>query len=156
MLLFFVTSIAFPATSLQGMVFNNERPASLNYGSLGLVAGHEITHGFDTQGANYAADGRYRNWWSEYSRNNFNKKAKCFEEQYSAITDQQTGLRLDGKQTVGENIADNGGIHEAFAAYKKVAETKKEPLLPGLTQFNHDQLFFLSHANVSSLYQQLH
>ena len=144
---------AFPAGILQGVFFDAGKPSSLNFGALGVVAGHEISHGFDDQGASYAADGSLKNWWSESSKKNFKDKAKCFEDQYSAIKDEQTGLQLNGLKTLGENIADNGGVHQAFAAYRKVAETKDEGVLPGLTQYNHDQLFFLGHANVS--YQKI-
>jgi predicted metalloendopeptidase len=116
----------------------------LNYGALGVVAGHEISHGFDNQGAGYGADGALKNWWSADAKKKFNEKAKCFENQYSAITDKQTGLQLNGKMTLGENIADNGGVHLAFGAYRNVT---KDVTLPGL-DFNRDQLFFLGHANV--------
>lgn len=138
----------FPAAILQGILFGSDKPASLNYGGLGIFAGHELSHAFDTDGANYASDGSLRDWWTQKSRQNFLEKVKCLLTQYSSIKDKETGLMLNANKTLPDDIADNGALHLAFAAYKNIVIKKKEGLLPGLTRFNHDQLFFLSQANV--------
>jgi predicted metalloendopeptidase len=143
----FLRSTAFPAAFIDGPFYDSGRPLSQNYGSIGLIAGHEITHGFDTHGSQFAANGSLNNWWSESARKIFEEKAKCFEEQYSSITDVITGRKVNGKNTLEENISDNGGLHVAFEAYKKLNVSSNQGLLPGLSKFNHDQLFFLGHAN---------
>jgi len=128
-------------------------PDYLNLAAFGVVAGHEISHGFDDEGSKYDSDGRLHEWWSKTSRDNFNAKAKCFEDQYGSITDTQTGLKLNGNLTLGENIADNGGIHQAFSVWKKVRSDKNNQLLlPGMDDYSTDQLFFLSYANVSNFF----
>lgn len=143
-------SLDFPAGILQGLFFNSSRPAYLNIGAFGIVAGHEVSHGFDDRGSLYDKDGKLNSWWTEESRKKFEEKAKCFETQYNEIEDEKTQLNLNGKLTLGENIADNGGTNVAFTAWRKVSNEKfNKQLLPGMEEFTPDQLFFLSHANVS-------
>lgn len=127
------------------------RPDYLNYGSIGAVIGHEITHGFDDEGSQFDAVGNLKNWWSEETKTNFNERAKCFVDQYGSIHDDVADMNLNGKNTQGENIADNGGLHEAYEAYLHVKSSSPDTNLP-LPELNYtpEQLFFISYANVSS------
>lgn len=117
----------------------------LNYGAMGTVIGHEITHGFDDEGAQFDSIGNLQNWWTNNTLEHFQNLSQCFIDQYSAINDSRVGLTLNGKNTLGENIADNGGVRESFEAY--VSLGLKEPSLPGLTNYTNEQLFFISYAN---------
>ena len=94
-------------------------PLYLNYGAIGVVIGHEITHGFDDEGRLFDADGNLNDWWGKATAKQYIKRAKCIVDQYSNYFDQQSGLYLKGKQNLGENIADNGGIKEAYRAYSE-------------------------------------
>jgi predicted metalloendopeptidase len=141
-------SITIPAGILQLVFFNESRPDYLNYGSIGSVIGHEITHGFDDQGAQYDQNGNLNNWWSQKTQIEFNKRAQCFVEQYGSIKDARINMSLNGLNTLGENIADNGGLRGAYDAYQtKVAKKVDAGLLPGFEDFTLDQLFFISYAN---------
>lgn len=126
---------------------------SLNYGAMGAIIGHEITHGYDSQGSQNDAEGNLRNWWDEITLRNYLEKAACFVEQYSNYNLTEVKLNINGKRTLSENIADNGGVRQAFLAYKRFARNQnvKEKLLPGLSQYNSEQLFFLSYGQVKFL-----
>lgn len=143
--------IMFPAAILQPPFYHKNYPDYLNYGGIGYVIGHEITHGFDDAGRKYDKDGKLNQWWTQTSINNFKSKAECIENQYGNYTVKAANMNLNGKLTLGENIADNGGIRESFQAYRKlVAEKHKgneEKPLPGLG-FTPNQLFFLNAAQV--------
>ncbi|GLH05802.1 Neprilysin-2 [Gryllus bimaculatus] len=140
-------SIQFPAGILQGIFFSNDRPRYMNYGAIGFVIGHEITHGFDDQGRQFDKDGNLVDWWEANTKDRYLEKARCIVHQYGNYTDEETGLNLNGINTQGENIADNGGIKEAYGAYLSwVKENKKtEPILPGL-DYTPQQLFWISAA----------
>lgn len=139
-------SIQFPAGILQGQFFSAERPKYLNYGAIGFVIGHEITHGFDDQGRQFDSDGNLVDWWEEDTKIAYLEKARCIIEQYGNFTEPNVNLKLNGINTQGENIADNGGIKEAYLAYRKyVAENGAEPKLPGL-EYTSNQLFWISAA----------
>lgn len=100
--------IAFPAGILQGAFFNPNRPQYMNYGGIGFVIGHEITHGFDDQGSQYDANGDLKNWWAPATRAAYLDRAKCIIDQYGRYVEPLTKLNLNGVNTQGENIADNG------------------------------------------------
>ncbi|XP_022344014.2 neprilysin-1-like [Crassostrea virginica] len=143
--------IMFPAGILQPPFYKNGYPQYLNYGGIGYVIGHEITHGFDDSGRQYDGHGNLKQWWSNASITNFKERADCMTNQYSSYTVEEAGKKLNGKLTLGENIADNGGLKESWLAYEKWLETtregKQEPFLPGL-DYTPKQLFFLNAAHV--------
>uniref|UniRef100_A0A3B5BLQ8 Neprilysin n=1 Tax=Stegastes partitus TaxID=144197 RepID=A0A3B5BLQ8_9TELE len=141
--------IVFPAGILQPPFFSKGQTKSLNYGGIGMVIGHEITHGFDDNGRNYDKDGDLKDWWTPDSTQRFLELSKCIVDQYGNFSwDLASGLHLNGNNTLGENIADNGGIRQAYQAYKNyVKQHGEEPPLPGI-DLSHDQLFFLNFAQV--------
>ncbi|KAJ1346492.1 Neprilysin-11 [Parelaphostrongylus tenuis] len=141
-------AITFPAGILQPPFFSGSFPKAVNYGAIGAVIGHEITHGFDDQGSQYDKDGNLHNWWSSQSLEAFDKRRRCIVEQYGNYTVPKTTYKVNGKLTQGENIADNGGVKEALRAYEKyVTQHGEEPRLPGLQQYTNTQIFFLSYAH---------
>jgi putative endopeptidase len=137
--------MVFPAGILQPPFFSKEFPAAMNYGGIGMVMGHELTHGFDDQGRKFDASGKLTEWWEPSVSTKFDERAACIEKQYGSY-EVQPELKLNGKLTLGENIADNGGIKEAFNAYKAY-EAKhpgmEKPAVPGMT---NDQLLFVAFA----------
>ncbi|NXV19883.1 NEP protein, partial [Cepphus grylle] len=141
--------IVFPAGILQPPFFSASQPKSLNYGGIGMVIGHEITHGFDDNGRNFNENGDLVDWWTEESARNFKDLSQCMVYQYGNFSwDLAGGQHLSGINTLGENIADNGGVRQAYKAYENfVKKHGKEKLLPGL-EMNHKQLFFLNFAQV--------
>uniref|UniRef100_A0A6G1S6H5 Membrane metallo-endopeptidase-like 1 n=1 Tax=Aceria tosichella TaxID=561515 RepID=A0A6G1S6H5_9ACAR len=141
-------SIEIPAGILQDVFFHRDRPNYLNFGAIGSIIGHELTHGFDNLGRQFDKEGNHRDWWGAETDSNFRERAQCFIEQYGNFTVPGTELKVNGVNTLGENIADNGGLKEAFRAYKRwVSRHGVEPKLPGL-KLNQEQLFFVSTANV--------
>lgn len=142
--------ITFPAAILQPPFYTKDQPAYLNYGGIGYVIGHELTHGFDDQGRLYDAQGNLHSWWSDADATRFKDKAQCIIDQYNNFTVPGTGgMTLNGINTQGENIADNGGIKESFMAYRQfvAARGEEEPKLPGL-DYTPNQLYFLNAAQV--------
>uniref|UniRef100_A0A8K9X8N8 Neprilysin n=1 Tax=Oncorhynchus mykiss TaxID=8022 RepID=A0A8K9X8N8_ONCMY len=141
--------IVFPAGILQPPFFGKGQTKSLNFGGIGMVIGHEITHGFDDNGRNYDKDGDLKDWWTPSSTQNFVNLSKCIVDQYGSFSwDLANGLNLNGNNTLGENIADNGGIRQSYQAYLNYVEKNgNEPLLPGIN-LNHQQLFFVNFAQV--------
>nr|CAD7393457.1 unnamed protein product [Timema cristinae] len=139
-------SIQFPAGILQGHFFNSDRPRYMNYGAIGFVIGHEITHGFDDQGRQFDKNGNLVDWWQAVTMKKYLAKTRCVIEQYGNYTDEHTGLKLNGINTQGENIADNGGLKEAYRAYLAwVDRNHVEQTLPGL-DYNPRQMFWISAA----------
>lgn len=136
--------IAFPAGILQFPFFDFAADDAVNYGGIGAVIGHEMTHGFDDQGRQYAADGNLKDWWTKEDADNFKKLADKVVNQYSGYTVLDT-LHVKGKLTLGENLADLGGLAMAYAAFKKTPQGKSDEKIDGLTP---DQRFFLSWAQV--------
>lgn len=136
--------IVFLAAILQPPFYNPNYPKYLNYGGIGMVIGHEVTHGFDGSGRLFDKDGNINNWWSPFSFAGFSSRANCLSEQYSKF--EVYGKKIDGNQTLNENIADNGGLKLAFKAYKSlVAKEGTEGALPGLG-LTEEQLFFIGFA----------
>lgn len=136
--------ITFPAGILQFPFFDFGADDAVNYGGIGAVIGHEITHGFDDQGRQFAADGNLKDWWTKEDGDKFKAKANQVVEQYNAYTVLDT-IHVNGKLTLGENLADLGGLNMAYAAYTKTKEFKKGKKIDGLTP---TQRFFLSWAQV--------
>uniref|UniRef100_A0A5F5Q055 Membrane metalloendopeptidase like 1 n=1 Tax=Equus caballus TaxID=9796 RepID=A0A5F5Q055_HORSE len=141
--------IVFPAGILQPPFFSKEQPQALNFGGIGMVIGHEITHGFDDNGRNFDKNGNMLDWWSNFSAEHFREQSECMIYQYGNyswdLADQQN---VNGFSTLGENIADNGGLRQAYKAYLKwKAEGGKDQQLPGL-DLTYDQLFFINYAQV--------
>merc|ERR1711887_463641 len=149
-------TITFPAGILQPPFFKGGWPRYLNYGAIGMVIGHEITHGFDDQGRQYDGTGSASPWWSQQTIEAFAVQAQCFIDQYGNYTVPELvdilgeeDAHLNGKNTQGENIADNGGIHEAFRAYTRSVESQgPDSALPGLEMFTSEQMLFISYAQV--------
>lgn len=136
--------ICFPAGILQVPFFDPTADDAFNYGAIGVVIGHEMTHGFDDQGRHYDKDGNMTDWWTASDAENFNARAEKYADFFSAIK-VLPDLNANGKLTLGENLADHGGLEVAFNAYKNA--TKDAPLktIDGLTP---DQRFFLAYAGV--------
>jgi endothelin-converting enzyme len=142
--------IVFPAGIMQFPVFDVDAPQYLSYGAFGSVSGHELSHAFDSTGRHYDQNGNYTDWWSNSTVEGFEKRAQCFIDQYSNFTVEGpdgSPLHVNGKLTLGENIADAGGVSAAFAAYKKRAAAVPNQDLPGLDFFTQDQLFFVFYSN---------
>ncbi|XP_053693923.1 neprilysin-2-like [Sabethes cyaneus] len=139
-------SIQFPAGILQGHFFAYDRPKYLNYGAIGWVIGHEITHGFDDKGRQFDKNGNLHDWWQPSTKKAYLEKARCIIEQYGNYMEPSVKLNLNGVSTQGENIADNGGIKEAYHAYQKwTRKYGAEPQLPGL-ELRPEQMFWISAA----------
>ncbi|HNF71006.1 MAG TPA: M13 family metallopeptidase, partial [Chitinophagaceae bacterium] len=136
--------IVFPAGILQYPFFDKNADDAVIYGAIGGVIGHEMTHGFDDQGCEYAADGNLKNWWTEEDKKQFEAKTKMVKEQYDAYTI-LGDKHVNGSLTLGENIADLGGITIAYDAFKRTKQGKSQEMIDGFTP---DQRFFLSWAQV--------
>ncbi|MEZ4451529.1 MAG: M13 family metallopeptidase [Nannocystaceae bacterium] len=136
--------ITLPAAILLPPYFSPEWPMAMNFGAIGMVVGHELTHGFDDEGRKYDLNGVLREWWEPETIAAFGERAQCLDDAYSAV-EVLPGLHLDGHLTLGENIADMGGITAAHAAYTAwIAERGPEPrILPELT---NEQVFFVAFA----------
>jgi endothelin-converting enzyme/putative endopeptidase len=136
--------IAFPAGILQPPFFDAKAPAAMNYGAMGMVIGHEITHGFDDEGRHYDKTGRMIDWWAPEVATRFEERAKCVGDLYSTY-EILPGVKVNGELTMGENLADIGGMKGAWRAYGawKAEHGEPVPSVPGLTD---DQLFFVSFA----------
>uniref|UniRef100_A0A4W5PUN4 endothelin-converting enzyme 1 n=1 Tax=Hucho hucho TaxID=62062 RepID=A0A4W5PUN4_9TELE len=138
--------IVFPAGILQAPFYARHHPKALNFGGIGVVMGHELTHAFGVQGREYDKDGNLRPWWQNSSVDAFKNRTECMVEQYNGFT--INGTHINGKQTLEENIADNGGLKAAYNAYQAwVQENGEETRLPAVNLTN-DQLFFVGFAQV--------
>ena len=124
--------IVFPAAILQPPFFNMEADDAVNYGGIGAVIGHEISHGFDDQGAKYDGDGNLRNWWSDKDREEFKKRGDMLSAQYAKY-EALPGKFVNGDLTLGENIGDLGGLTVAARAYKLSLNGQEAPVMDGLT-----------------------
>ncbi|XP_049474188.1 membrane metallo-endopeptidase-like 1 isoform X2 [Panthera uncia] len=141
--------IVFPAGILQPPFFSKEQPQALNFGGIGMVIGHEITHGFDDNGRNFDKNGNMLDWWTNFSAQHFQEQSECMVHQYGKYSwDLADHQNVNGFSTLGENIADNGGVRQAYKAYLKwMADGGKDKQLPGL-ELTYDQLFFINYAQV--------
>jgi len=134
--------IVFPAGMLQPPYFDPNADPAVNYGAIGAVIGHEISHGFDDQGRKIDADGKVRDWWTPADAERFNAEAKKFGEQYAKL-EILPGAHVNPELTMGENIADLAGLYVAYDAYHRSLGGKEAPVIGGLTG---DQRFFLAFA----------
>lgn len=143
--------IVFPAGIMQPPTFYGPKaPLYLAYGAFGAVSGHELSHAFDSTGRHYDEVGNYTDWWDSRTVQAFEERAQCFVDQYSNFTVDGPGgkvLHVNGRLTLGENIADAGGLTASFHAWKKHDNAAPDLHLPGLSQFTKEQLFFLSYGN---------
>ena len=138
-----MNEMVFPAGILQPPFFTRGAPDAVNYGAIGMVVGHELTHGFDDEGRQFDAVGNLRDWWTKSVAAEFDRRAQCVVDQfdgYTAVDD----VRLNGQLTLGENIADLGGLKLAFAAYQ-ASRAGKSPE-PPVAGFTPEQAFFISYA----------
>lgn len=139
-----MNEIVFPAAILQPPFFNLEADDAINYGAIGAVIGHEISHGFDDSGSRFDGRGNLRNWWTENDRSEFEKRANRLVSQYDAY-EPLPGMPLSGRFTLGENIGDLGGLSVAYTAYLLSLEGMPGPMLEG---FTGEQRFFIGWAQV--------
>jgi len=136
-------SINFPAGILQPPFFDPRRDIAFNFGGVGAVIGHEMTHGFDDLGRKFDGDGNLRDWWSAADNAEFEKRAACVANEYSGFT-AVDDVKLNGRQTLVENTADNGGIRVALMALKDVLNGKTDKV-DGLTP---EQRFFVGYGQI--------
>ncbi len=139
-----LNEIVFPAAIMQPPFFSADADDAMNYGAIGAVIGHEITHGFDDQGSKYDGNGNLNNWWSDEDRKKFDASAKLLIEQFNKY-EALPGVIVNGELTLGENIADLGGLNVAYNAYMLSQKDKKQEVIDGLTS---EQRFFLAFAQV--------
>lgn len=137
--------ICFPAAILQPPFFNPDADDAVNYGGIGVVIGHEMTHGFDDQGRNYDKDGNLSAWWNEEDEEKFNERAQVLVEQYDKIVVLDS-LHADGRYTLGENIADQGGLLVSYQAYMNTLKGKDIPA--DIDGFTYSQRFYIGYANL--------
>ncbi|XP_017073416.2 neprilysin-1-like [Drosophila eugracilis] len=148
-------SINVMAGLLEPPMYHRSYPRALKFGTLGFIVGHELTHGFDTTSASYDGNGKLRSWWSEKSRQRFEERAECYMDQYSKYLIPEINRHINGKTTMDENIADNGGLGQALAAYRShkeqlLQDSGEEQIseqMPGL-DITPEQLFFLGFAQI--------
>ncbi len=137
-----MNEIVFPAGILQSPLFDPAFDDAVNYGNTGATIGHEMTHGFDDQGCQYDADGNLKNWWTKDDSNNFVKRSKLLIDQFNNSVILDT-IHVNGELTLGENIADLGGLLIAYQAFKNTEEGKTNPTIEGFTA---EQRFFIAYA----------
>lgn len=136
--------ICFPAGILQRPFFDPKADAAFNYGAIGVVIGHEMTHGFDDQGRQYDADGNLHNWWTAQDAKDFDERATMYANYFDSI-EVLPGLHSNGRFTLGENLADHGGLMVSFNAFK---EATKDSPLKSVDGFTPEQRFFIAYAGV--------
>jgi putative endopeptidase len=139
-----MNEIVFPAAILQPPFFNLEADDAVNYGGIGAVIGHEISHGFDDQGSKYDGHGNLQNWWTAEDRQEFERRSQQLVKQYAGYRP-FADMQVNGELTLGENIGDLGGLNAAYTAYHLALQGKEAPVLDG---FTGDQRFFIGWAQV--------
>ena len=137
-------NITFPAAILQPPFFDNQADDAMNFGAIGAVIGHELTHGFDDEGSQFDADGNLRDWWTANDKKQFEERTACIRDQYGSFV-AVDDIKVNGKLTLGENTADNGGMRVAYMALLSTLGGKEPAPVDGLTT---EQRFFLGWANV--------
>jgi predicted metalloendopeptidase len=143
-----MNDINFPAGILQPPFYSKQMDDAVNYGGIGVVIGHELTHGFDDQGRKYDAEGNFRDWWTPEDGKEFEKRAACVADEYSsfaAVKDGKGEVKLNGKLTLGENTADNGGLKLAYMALSEIMGNAPAKQLDGYTP---QQRFFLADGQI--------
>ncbi|XP_070560616.1 membrane metallo-endopeptidase-like 1 [Ptychodera flava] len=143
-------SVIFPASILQPPFYHKDSPEYLNFGGIGTMIGHEITHGFDDMGRQFDKDGNLEQWWTDESIEAFVDRAQCIVDQYDKYYMEECNMTLNGVQTQGENIADNGGLKETYRGYRKMVEETmdgEELRLPGIG-LTQDQMLFVNFAQI--------
>ncbi|KAF9282734.1 hypothetical protein BGZ88_010872 [Linnemannia elongata] len=142
---------------MQSPMFHASNPEYVNFAGLGGIAGHEIGHGFDSNGKKFDSTGNFTSWWTPETEKTFTERAQCFNEQYSNYTvkgPDGTDVHLDGPKTLAENIADNGGVKYAFRAWQNrfkadpTGKQYKNFKIPGLEKYTPEQMFFISYGKV--------
>jgi putative endopeptidase len=138
-----MNEMVFPAGILQPPFYSKTQNAALNFGGIGMVVGHELTHGFDDEGRQFDAEGNLRDWWTKGVSDEFDRRASCVERQYSdyLVVDDS---HVKGKLTLGENIADLGGVKLAFSAFERAA--RENTAMPTISGFTPEQQFYLGFA----------
>jgi predicted metalloendopeptidase len=139
-----MNNINFPAGILQPPFYDNEMDEAVNYGGIGTVIGHELTHGFDNKGRQFDGQGNLHDWWTETDSKEFAQRAACIADEYSSMA-VLPGLSINGKLTLGENTADNGGVRIAHMALENALAGKTPAKIDGFTP---EQRFFLSFGQV--------
>ena len=135
--------ICFPAGILQYPFFDMSADDAFNYGAIGVVIGHEMTHGFDDQGRQFDKDGNFRDWWAQGDGDKFKERAKVMSDFFDNIK-VLPDLNANGSLTLGENLADHGGLQVAYAAFKNATQSHPLKKVEGFTP---EQRFFLAYAN---------
>jgi putative endopeptidase len=141
-----LNEIVFPAGILQPPYFDLTGDDALNYGAIGAVIGHEMSHGFDDQGRKFDLQGNLKDWWTEVDAKNYSERATCVEKQFSNFRVEEIGLNQNGKLVLGESIGDLGGLKIAWLAFQKSMEGKPRPA--NIDGFTPEQRFFLGWAQV--------
>jgi endothelin-converting enzyme/putative endopeptidase len=136
-----MNEIVFPAGILQPPAFSANYVDAVNYGAIGVVIGHEISHGFDDQGAQYDASGKLSNWWLPEDKKKFDAKTACVVRQFDGYTIDDGEIHINGKLTLGESIGDLGGVKLAYLAFQKAQKTNPAAVIDGMTP---DQQFFVA------------
>ena len=138
-------NVNFPAGYFQPPFFSDKEDDAANYGDMGSTIGHELTHGFDDEGRQFDKDGNLRDWWTKIDGQNFNQRAECMVKQYDAI-EAVPGVHLNGKLTLGENLADLGGLWIAWLAYVDKAEAQHLDMSAKMDGYTPDQRFWIAYA----------
>jgi len=141
---FNLNEIVFPAAILQWPFFDAKADAAVNYAGIGSVIGHEMTHGFDDQGSKFEAKGNMKSWWTDADRKRFMQKSKAFVSQANAV-EVEPGVRINGQLTLGENMADMGGLVIAYEAYQHYLKKTGRKIIAGLSP---EERFFLGYAQM--------
>jgi endothelin-converting enzyme/putative endopeptidase len=140
-------NINFPAGILQPPFYSNKASDAVNYGAVGVVVGHELTHGFDDQGRQFDAQGNLKDWWTKEDQEKFQKLAECFVNEYGGFSP-APGLELNGKLTLGENTADNGGIRLAYLALMDDLAKRTIPVTSKADGYTQSQQFFIGYGQL--------